>query len=229
MHVRVGSQASAKSEIAASFLYRNRRRQHRVAVDQIIREIVTKKKGRGINPASATVPTLHAWRGEKNLAHFLHGILRNRDGRKLYLKQLCSLNKKLKRTFDLAPDDPLGIEFARAKNFPQERPDFVVVGAKAIRDRVDGLRRRIVLDEIEPDFSANKLRACRLSQQHVDNIIAIQWSSLIHERFWTPVMLESCKSKLLRTKVDMVTRERSRCLADVLLGVIADADGEKFH
>src|SRR5205823_9866771 len=140
-----------------------------------------KKRG-SADPRSATVPPLHAWGRKKNLPHLAHGILRNLSRRKRYLEQLYSLNKKLQRTFDLAPNDTLGIEFARAKNFPQEWADFVVVGATAIGYCVDGLRRRIVLDEIEPDFSANKLRACRLSQQHVDNIIAIQWSSLMQHR-----------------------------------------------
>ena len=59
--------------------------------------------------------------------------------RKRYLEQLCSLNKKLHRTFDLAPDDTLGIEFARAKNFPQEWADFVIVRADAIGHRIYSL------------------------------------------------------------------------------------------
>src|SRR5262249_53692225 len=125
-------------------------------------------------------------------------------------KELCSLDQKLHGTLDLAAYHLLGIEFARAKNFPQDGPNFVVMLAEATCHCVDSLRRRIVLDEIAPDFSPNKLRARRLFQQSNDDIVAVQWSSSAHERFRTCVIVERRKPKLLRAQVDTVTSERSR-------------------
>src|SRR5262249_43304811 len=174
-----------KREIHSFLLSRIRCRQHRVAVDQIIREIVTKKKRGRAYPRFAAVPALHAWGRKKNLAHLAHGILRNRNRRKRYLEQLCSLNKKLHRTFDLVSHDMLGIEFARAKKFPQEWAHFVLVCPDTIGKSLYDLRRWLVLDKIAPDFSPDKLSAGRLFQQRVDNIVTLECSTSTHERLRT--------------------------------------------
>ena len=151
------SPARTKTEISPCSFYRLR--QDTVAVDQIVREIVTKKQRGRADPAFAAVPAFHAWRREKNLSHLSHGILRDvQPAVSGISSSFAGLNKKLRRAFDLPSHDTLGIEFARAKNFPQEWASFRNCARGFDRPPAsDHLRRWFVLDEIAPDFSPNKL------------------------------------------------------------------------
>src|ERR1700736_5608916 len=66
-----------KSQIAAWPSLRRARRQNRVAVDQIIREVIAKQQSRCADPGLAPVPSFHIRRRKKKLSHLPHGILGN--------------------------------------------------------------------------------------------------------------------------------------------------------
>src|SRR5436309_12565897 len=68
-----------------------------------------------------------------------------------------------------------------------------------------------------------------MADKNVDDVIAIKGAGVAHERLPPEVLLEGYKTKLLCRHVDPVAGERTCRCANILLGVIASADGEKLH
>src|SRR5437868_15380039 len=101
--------------------------------------------------------------------------------------------------------------------------------AQPFRDRIYRLWTRIVFDKEAPEFPSDKLRARGLAHQNVDDVISIEISRSVHERFRPAILLKRREPKLLRRHVDSITCERACGFANVLLGVIADPDREQFH
>src|ERR1035441_2384448 len=58
---------------------------------------------------------------------------------------------------------------------------------------------------------------------------SVKWTAFSHESLVAEVLLKRREPELLRRHVDAVTGKCARRFANVLLAVIADADGEKFH
>src|ERR1700731_493488 len=90
-----------KSQIAAWPSLRRARRRNRVAVDQIIREVITKQQSRCADPGLASVPAFHVGRRKKKLSHLSHGILGDAWRRQGRVEQLHRLDDVLPRAFDL--------------------------------------------------------------------------------------------------------------------------------
>ena len=68
-----------------------------------------------------------------------------------------------------------------------------------------------------------------MPDKNVDDVIAIKGAGVAHELLRSEILLHPCKTKLLRGHVDPVAGERTCRCANVILGVIANSDGEKLH
>jgi hypothetical protein len=72
------------------------------------------------------------------------------------------------------------------------------------------------------------LRAGGFPDENVNDIVAIERAASTHEILRTEILLRWGEAKLLRLQVDPITGEGARRFTNVLLGVVADSDGEEF-
>ena len=154
------ARARTETKIAALSLYCPR--QNSVTINQVVREVVSKKQRGSADPAFPAVPAFHVRRREKDLSHLPHGILRNVRSRQLTAEHLAGLNNELGGAFDLRSHNPLRIKFLRAKDLPEQWLHFEIVRAHSLGHQIDQLHRWFVLDEIPANFSTDEFRTGRL-------------------------------------------------------------------
>src|SRR5207302_4672092 len=160
-----GQGTAAKTQVGTLLFHRIDWREQRIAVDEVVREVVTEEKRRCAYPGFAAIPAFHIWRRKKNLAHLPHRVLSHGRGGQIRGEQLRRLNEILHGTLDLIAHGRVGIKFPRAENLAQDWAHLKVVFADSRRDGGDDLRRRLVFREEPPEFPGEKLRTRGLLHQ----------------------------------------------------------------
>src|SRR5450755_3500180 len=189
--------AAAKAQVGPFLFRRIGPRPHRIAVDQVVREIVAEEESRCVHPRFAAIPAFHIrWR-EKNLAHLPHRILRHGRGRQFSGEQLRGLDEILDGALDLIAHGRVRIKFSRSEDLAQDGTHLEVVLTNPRGNRIDDLRGRLVFREEAPEFPGEKLRTRGLLHQNIDDVVTVPRARFPHECFWTEIVLPRSEPKLL--------------------------------
>ena len=163
------------------------------------------------------------------MTHLSHGVLGNARSRQITAENFAGLDDELDRTLDLRSHHPIRIKFCGRKNFAQHRLHLEIMSAHSLCHGIYKWRRRFVFDEKAAKFLGEELRTRRLFRQNIDDVVAVEVAAMTEKRFRPGVVLIGSKPGTLCEQIETVSGEGAGRFAHILLGIIADSDGEQFH